>query len=106
MNDSNNPYSVDESAQLPPEQSGTIAARGRMRTSVFAGAVISVASAFPIAMLLAYFYRFPIPLAGYQSGMAAVPAAASLRITVTVSFGNENLTVEGYRTRYAPNSLP
>jgi hypothetical protein len=39
-------------------------------------------------------------------GVAAVPAAASLRITVTVSFGNENLTVEGYRTRYAPNSLP
>ncbi|HEY8856392.1 MAG TPA: prepilin-type N-terminal cleavage/methylation domain-containing protein [Rugosibacter sp.] len=39
-------------------------------------------------------------------GAAAVPAAASLRITVTVSFANETLTVEGYRTRYAPNSLP
>ena len=76
MNDSNNPYSVDESAQLPPEQSGSIAAPGRMRMSVFAGAVISVASAFPIAMLRGAIYRFPIPLAGYQSGMAAVPAAA------------------------------
>lgn len=26
-------------------------------------------------MLLAYLYRFPIPLAGYQSGISAVPAA-------------------------------
>lgn len=39
-------------------------------------------------------------------GGAVVPAAASLRMTVTVSFGNENLVVEGYRTRYAPNALP
>ncbi|PKO84916.1 MAG: hypothetical protein CVU17_01700 [Betaproteobacteria bacterium HGW-Betaproteobacteria-11] len=39
-------------------------------------------------------------------GAAQVPAAASLRIAVTVSFNGENLTVEGYRTRYAPNSLP
>ncbi|MGB4767382.1 MAG: prepilin-type N-terminal cleavage/methylation domain-containing protein [Rugosibacter sp.] len=39
-------------------------------------------------------------------GVAVVPAPASLRMTVTVSFGNENLIVEGYRTRYAPNALP
>lgn len=87
MNDSNNPYSVDESAQLPPEQSGSIPAPGRMRTSVFAGAVISVASAFPTAMLLAYFYRFPIPLAGYQSGMAAVPAAAIAVLIYGIALG-------------------
>lgn len=39
-------------------------------------------------------------------GAAQVPAAASLRITVTVTHGGETLTVEGYRTRYAPNSPP
>ncbi|AJP49187.1 hypothetical protein PG1C_13615 [Rugosibacter aromaticivorans] len=41
-----------------------------------------------------------------QSALAGIPAADSLLITVTVSFGGENLTIEGYRTRYAPNSLP
>lgn len=39
-------------------------------------------------------------------GAAQVPANASLRITVAVSFAGETLTVEGYRTRYAPNSPP
>lgn len=29
-----------------------------------------------------------------------------LRIAVTVTHGSDSLTVEGYRTRYAPNSLP
>lgn len=42
----------------------------------------------------------------FGPGGAVVPAAAALRMTVTVSFGNENLIVEGYRTRYAPNALP
>jgi MSHA pilin protein MshD len=39
-------------------------------------------------------------------GVNTVPAAASLLINVTVSFGNERLTVEGFRTRYAPNYGP
>ncbi len=52
---------------------------------------------------------------GYSAGITVAPAAlnnitlasgAALLITVTVNFNNENMTVEGYRTRYAPNSLP
>ncbi|MDP1734413.1 MAG: type II secretion system protein [Sulfuritalea sp.] len=53
-------------------------------------------------------YTAAITVAPSALGPAAslVPAAASLLITVTVSFNTENLTIEGYRTRYAPNSLP
>lgn len=54
---------------------------------------------------------------GYSAGITVVqsalgpaanpaPAVTSLLITVTVSFAGENISVEGYRTRYAPNSLP
>jgi MSHA pilin protein MshD len=28
-----------------------------------------------------------------------------LRITVQVSYGNDTVTLDGYRTRYAPNHL-
>ena len=53
-------------------------------------------------------YTAAITVAPSALGPAAslVPAAASLLITVTVNFNNEVITVEGYRTRYAPNSLP
>jgi MSHA pilin protein MshD len=53
-------------------------------------------------------YTAAITVAPSALGPAAslVPAAASLLITVTVSFNNEVLSIEGYRARYAPNSLP
>lgn len=35
-----------------------------------------------------------------------VPAGEALRIRVSVTFGNEAVVLEGYRTRYAPNALP
>lgn len=41
-----------------------------------------------------------------QEALGGIAAAAVLRISVTVSRGAETLTLEGYRARYAPNSLP
>ena len=39
------------------------------------------------------------------TGGAAIPATESLRITVTVTGpGNTTVTLDGYRTRYAPNT--
>jgi MSHA pilin protein MshD len=35
-----------------------------------------------------------------------IPAAAALRISITVSGGGASVTLEGYRTRYAPNTAP
>jgi MSHA pilin protein MshD len=37
---------------------------------------------------------------------ASIPLDASLRITVTVTHGNDSLSLSGYRLRYAPRSLP
>lgn len=58
------------------------------------------------AMPLGYSAAITVAQDALGPGGAVVPAAASLRMTITVSFGNENLIVEGYRTRYAPNALP
>ncbi|MES2161581.1 MAG: type II secretion system protein [Pseudomonadota bacterium] len=36
---------------------------------------------------------------------ALVPSDAALRITVVVTYGADTVTLDGYRTRYAPRSL-
>ena len=41
--------------------------------------------------------------AGFGPAGLAPPSAAVLRIAVTVTKGNDSFTLEGYRTRYAPN---
>jgi MSHA pilin protein MshD len=42
-----------------------------------------------------------------QTALNGIPATESLRILVTVTGpGSTSVTVEGYRTRYAPNSVP
>jgi MSHA pilin protein MshD len=43
------------------------------------------------------------------NGIASTAAPAStdvLRVTVTVTYANGSVTLDGYRTRYAPTSLP
>lgn len=55
--------------------------------------------------------------AGYSATIAVTPealngvgdataASASLRITVTVTYGADSITLDGYRTRHSPNLLP
>lgn len=54
------------------------------------------------------------PISGYAATVsvtqeqleASIPLDASLRITVTVTHGNDSLSLSGYRLRYAPRSLP
>lgn len=41
-----------------------------------------------------------------QQALGAVPADASLLITIEVSHGAETIRLDGYRTRYAPNWAP
>ena len=41
-----------------------------------------------------------------QSSLNGIAATESLLITVIVSYGGDSITLEGYRTRYSPNSLP
>ncbi len=46
-----------------------------MRSSVLQGAIWAVVLSFPIAGLFALLYRFPVPFAGYLTGITAVPQA-------------------------------
>jgi MSHA pilin protein MshD len=41
-----------------------------------------------------------------QDSLNGIPADASLLISVTVVAGPETVVLQGYRTRYAPNTLP
>ena len=60
-----------------------------------------------IAGLGAYSAIITVTQAGLASGVNLIPAADALRISVTVTGpGGVSTTLEGYRTRYAPNTLP
>jgi MSHA pilin protein MshD len=60
-----------------------------------------------IAGLGAYSASITVAQAGLASGANAIPAAEALRISVTVTGpGGVSTTLEGYRTRYAPNTVP
>jgi hypothetical protein len=42
--------------------------------AIIRGALLATVLAFPLAAICAALYRFPVPFAGYQSGLAAIPS--------------------------------
>lgn len=60
----------------------------------------------PIVNLGNYQVAVAIVPQSLTDGTNAVPAAASLRVTVTVTGPGTTVVLDGYRTRYAPNALP
>jgi MSHA pilin protein MshD len=65
-------------------------------------------AAFPIAGYSATVKITPEPYGGIPAvaGADSAADAEALRITVTVAYDNEQIVLEGYRTRYAPGQLP
>lgn len=60
-----------------------------------------------IAGLDAYQVALAVVAQSLGSGANSVPAAAALRVTVTVTGpASTTVTLDGYRARYAPNALP
>lgn len=41
-----------------------------------------------------------------QAALNGLPATEGLRIQVTVPYGDQQIVLDGYRVRYAPNSIP
>ena len=59
-----------------------------------------------VAVPAGYSARVAVVQEAYGPAAAQVPAAAALRIKVTVTYGSDSIALEGYRTRYAPNFTP
>src|SRR5258706_10137538 len=81
------PYTSHGTHLMPPDRrrgNGWIVLRAALL-----GAFLTIGLAFPSAALLALAYRFPVPFAGYESGMAAVPHAI-----LAVAFRSEEHTSE------------
>lgn len=62
----------------------------------FWGALSAVLLSFPMAALCALVFRFPIPFAGYESGIAAVPRALVATVFYGILGGFVVLAVAGY----------
>lgn len=61
-----------------------------------------------VAVPVGYTAQVAVVQEAFGPTAAQIPAAAALRITVTVSYngGADSIALEGYRTRYAPNFTP
>lgn len=73
--DDKNPYASPDLTNPPP------LAKSRKIRGLVSGATWAIASAFPISGFLALVFRFPVPMAGYLSGVdAVVPAMIAVLI--------------------------
>jgi MSHA pilin protein MshD len=106
--------------QLSPEPPGTLNQRPYDNVNDYVSAPNTWTAAFDNAGgVLADASGNPLDVAGYSARLSIAPAALNgigsdtdtaadtevLRITVQVSYGGETVTLDGYRTRYAPNHL-
>jgi MSHA pilin protein MshD len=106
--------------QLSPEPTDTASGRPFDNVNDYVGAPNTWTAAFDNAGgVLADANGNPLDVTGYTARLSIAPAALNgigsdtdtaadtevLRITVQVSFDGETVTLDGYRTRYAPNHL-
>jgi len=103
----------DESASIGPEGAGSVGgAEGRYASPQFDN--VSDYNAFPFVAGAVEDINQRVAVTGYtasiavaQTALGTVPVGESLRITVTVT-GPDHVPIilDGYRTRYAPRSVP
>jgi MSHA pilin protein MshD len=105
--------------QLSPEATGALAGRPFDNINDYVSAPGVFQAAFDNAGgVLADANGNALGVSGYTARLMITPAALNgigddgnaadtnvLRITVQVSYGNDTVTLDGYRTRYAPNHL-
>ena len=106
--------------QLDPEPTGATSGRPFDNVNDYVSAARTWTAAFDNAGgVLADANGNPLDVSGYTARLSIAPASLNgigsdadtaadtevLRITVEVSYGGESVTLDGYRTRYAPNHL-
>lgn len=84
-----------------------VTAFGAAQAAFNSGGVLAdvTGAALPVPGYTATLTITPEALNGISSGSS--PATMEvLRISVTVNYGSESITLDGYRTRYAPRAVP
>jgi MSHA pilin protein MshD len=110
-----NPESTDASSGRPFDNINDYVTAPGVPTAAFdnAGGVLVDATGNPLGVA-GYTARLtitPVALQGIGNELGNPPSVLNtadtevLRITVTVSFDGQSITLDGYRTRYAPNNL-